>query len=506
MITINVSDKKLLDHKVDCYAFGLEEGFSFSHLSPDIKDLEKLIYPDLQLWLSKSNFTGKKLETRVIPVVVNKKVIHGIFVGLGKRNKKAIPIENYRRTIAQCLRQMAQYKGESVAITLPTASLFGVTTEYLAKQTALILTMAEYTFNEFITIKDKKEVNAFEVTLCTDTKNKKAVHKGVKEGECIAHSVNKARHLIDMPASSLTPMDFAAKAREVAKKSGLKITVFDEKQVNEMGMGGLAGVSRGSEQDCCLVVMEYNAPKKTAPTLAFVGKGITFDSGGLSIKPAQYMETMKEDMSGAAAVVAAIEAIAALKAKVNIIALMPLAENLPSGESLKPGDIVKFYNGKTAEVRNTDAEGRLILADALSYAVKHYKPDAIIDLATLTGGCLYALGPFFSALMSQHDDLVKQIENASELSGDRLWRLPLDDDFKPSIQSDVADISNISKSKYGAQTVCASFFLQHFVNDVPWAHLDIAGTAFDVPDLPYYRTGATGVGVRLLVELAMNWK
>jgi leucyl aminopeptidase len=238
-----------------------------------------------------------------------------------------------------------------------------------------------------------------------------------------------------------------------------------------------------------------------------VGKGITFDSGGLSIKPAVHMETMKEDMSGAAAVIATMDAIGALKPDVNVIGITPLSENLPSGKATKPGEIVRFYNGKTAEIKNTDAEGRLILADALSYAIEQYKPDMIIDIATLTGACAHALGPFYCGLMSDDDALVNTIQTASDRTGDRVWRLPLHNDYKPSIRSVVADICNIGSPKYSAGAITAALFLQNFVGDTPWAHLDIAGTAFDVPDIPYYRAhSATGFGVRLMIDIAMNWK
>jgi leucyl aminopeptidase len=200
-----------------------------------------------------------------------------------------------------------------------------------------------------------------------------------------------------------------------------------------------------------------------------------------------------------------MEVIAQLKPNVNVIALAPLSENLPSGKATKPGDILKFYNGKTAEIKNTDAEGRLILADALSYAVKHYKPDAIIDIATLTGACAYALGPYFTGLMSEHDDLVAKIEAASKKVGDPVWRLPMTSDYKQAIKSEVADICNIGDGRIKAGAITAAHFLQHFVGSTPWAHLDIAGTAFDVPNIPYFRSGATGAGVRLLIGVVMNW-
>jgi len=215
---------------------------------------------------------------------------------------------------------------------------------------------------------------------------------------------------------------------------------------------------------------------------------------------------MKEDMSGAAAVIAAMDALGYLKPDVNIICVAPLAENLPSGKATMPGDIITFYNGKTAEVKNTDAEGRLVLADALAYVEKQYKPDAIVDLATLTGACQYALGPFFCGMMSKSGELIGKIEKASVLSGDRVWNLPFHDDYKPAIKSTVADIANTGSKKYMAGTVTAGFFLSNFVEHTPWLHLDIAGTAFNVPDIPYFRDGATGFGVRLLIEFACAYK
>ena len=502
MISFTISDKRITDQKTTCYTFLLEDQFS---LSADIKACEKKFNINLQSYLKKNRFTGKLLEIFGLPILEKDTLYHLLFVGLGKKDKKKLDIENFRRAIAQAYREASARKIESCVISLPSAQLFNLSDEELGQQTSIILSMAAYSFDDYITDKDRKATLVKDITLC-GIEDKKKFEKGVKEGEYIAQAVNKTRHWVDLPPQDLTPPELADKAKAIAKKTGLKVTIFSEEEINKMGMGGLAGVSRGSDLDCQLVILEYKTTKKNAPTLAFVGKGITFDSGGLSIKPAAYMETMKDDMSGAAAVITVMEALAHLKPDVNVIGIAPVAENLPSGGAVKPGDILRFYNGKTAEVRNTDAEGRLILADALSYAVKHYKPDAIIDIATLTGACAYALGPFFTGLMSQHDDLAKKIEEAAQRTGDRVWRLPLHDDYKAAIKSDVSDICNIGNSKYNAGAITAAHFLKHFVEDYPWAHLDIAGTAFNVPDLPYYRPGATGVGVRLLIDLAMNWK
>lgn len=504
MIAINLTNKNLLEQKSDCYVFILEENFKFS---PAMQELSKKVFPELKALFEQHKFSGRLLSTVVLPASLHKKIIQCVFIGMGKhRTDKTIEFEHYRRAVGQAIKQAMALKCESVAFELPSPKHFGITPEYLISQTTTIANMAAYHFHDFLTDPERKGVDIYDVTLCTDLKETKSLEQAIKEGEVISHAVNSARHWIDMPPSMVTPQFLAGKARDIAKKSGLKLTVFSEEQINKMGMGGLAAVSRGSELDCELVILEYKSKKKNAQTIAFVGKGITFDSGGLSIKPADSMENMKDDMSGAAAVIATMEAIAELQPDVNVIGLAPIAENMPSGKATRPGDIVKFYNGKTAEIRNTDAEGRLILADALSYAVKHYKPDAMIDVATLTGAVAYFLGAFYTGLLSRHDELVEKVYAASKISGDRVWRLPLDEDYKPAIRTPVADLSNTGSARYKSGTITAAWFLHNFVGDVPWVHLDIAGTAFDVPDIPYYRQGATGAGVRLLIELARNWK
>jgi leucyl aminopeptidase len=382
----------------------------------------------------------------------------------------------------------------------------GFTEDYIAEHTTVISTLAAYHFDEYMTQEDRKETKITELILCVQNINSETLtKKGVERGTIIACAVNKARHWIDAPPLHLTPSYLADQAEEIAKKYSLAFVRLNENQIINLGMGGLAAVSKGSDLDCQFLVMHYKTDKVNAQTLALVGKGITFDSGGLSLKPAQSMETMKDDMSGAAAVIATMEVLAQFKPRINVIGFVPISENLPSGKATKPGDVIRFYNGKTAEVKNTDAEGRLILADALSYAVKQYKPDAIVDIATLTGACAYALGPFYTGLMSQHDELVEKIKHAAQISGDNVWQLPMSDDYKKAIKSDIADICNIGDGRIKAGAITAAHFLQNFVEDTPWAHLDIAGTAFDVPHIPYYRSGATGVGVRLFVELAMNW-
>lgn len=503
MITFSLSTKDLLSQKADCYAYIVEKDFDVTHFSKMLKD----VCPDFAAIAKQRSFVGNVQETISVPFSTNGRIAFLIVVGIGGKESKSISaIERYRRALGQLVKEVSACKGTSVALHVLAKLGVGASAFYMAEQTVIALQMAQYHFDDYLTDKKSKEKKLTEVILIADGRHTEEAERGIEEGNIIAKAVNQARHWVDTPPSNLTPQHLVKEARKIAKRTNLTFTAFSESEIIKMGMGGLASVSRGSDIDCALIILEYKAKSKKAPTLCFVGKGITFDSGGLSLKPADYMETMKEDMSGAAAVICAIDALAQLKPDVNIVAIAPTSENLPSGHATKPGDIVTFYNGKTAEIKNTDAEGRLILADALSYAVKHYKPDAIVDLATLTGACSRALGPFYSGLFSEHPELVERLRKAGNLSGELLWQLPMSDDYKKAITSTVADICNIGSKNIPAGATTAAHFLQHFVDDVAWAHIDIAGTAFDVPNISYYRPGGTGVGVRLLVGLAMNWK
>src|SRR5579863_1738443 len=502
MLTISLSTENLLSQNVDCYAYIVEKGFDVTQLTHATKD----VCPDLAAVIKHREFSGNLQEIVSVPCIVEGRIAFCIVVGMGGQDSKGIgATERYRRALGQLVKEVRACKGKSLAFDCAVPLLDNAVHEYCAEQAVITIKTAYYHFDDYITEKARKENILTQVILVTDLHHKEEVQRGINHGIIIGDAVNQARHWIDMPPSDLTPQHIVAKAHDVAKRNNLKYTTFNEKEIIKMGMGGLAAVSRGSDVDCALIILEHKASSRNAPTLCFVGKGITFDSGGLSLKPAESMETMKEDMSGAAAVISAIDALAQLNVDVNIVAIAPTSENLPSGHATKPGDIVTFYNGKTAEIKNTDAEGRLILADALSYAVKHYKPDAIVDLATLTGACAYALGPIYSGLFSEHEELSEKLHAAADLSGDRLWRMPMGEDYKKAITSTVADICNIGSKQIRAGGTTAAHFLQNFVGDTAWAHIDIAGTAFDVPNISYFRPGGTGVGVRLLVSLAMNW-
>lgn len=277
----------------------------------------------------------------------------------------------------------------------------------------------------------------------------------------------------------------------------MEITVFDRAGMEKEGFGGILGVAAGAEEEPRFIVMEYQGGAEDARPVVLVGKGVTFDSGGISLKPSQKMEDMKYDMSGAAAVLGAMQAVARLRPRVNVVALVPATENLPSGRATKPGDVLRMYSGKTVEVINTDAEGRLILADALAYA-QRFEPAAMIDAATLTGAVVIGLGHEAIGLMGNDGDLMAEVRAVGERTGERCWPLPLWDEFRKQIKSDVADIKNSGGRPAGCIT--AGWFLKEFVGDVPWVHLDIAGTAWKDEAAPYLRKGATGVPTRLFIE------
>ncbi|MEK6405465.1 MAG: leucyl aminopeptidase [Acidobacteriota bacterium] len=336
--------------------------------------------------------------------------------------------------------------------------------------------------------------------------SEEALASGVERGRIIGEAVNLARELSNEPSSTLTPSELAERAKETASKFGLDIDVLDEARMKELGMGALLGVARGSDEPAKLIVLRYT-PGESEPAgdeadlIAIVGKGITFDSGGISIKPAEGMEKMKYDMSGAAATLAAMRAIAQLKPRVNVIGLMPTTENMPSGRAYKPGDVLRAMSGKTIEVINTDAEGRLILADAISYARK-LGATKIIDLATLTGAVSIALGTINVAILGNNQLFVDEVRAAAREVGERFWQLPMDDDYREMIKSDIADIKNSAGRNAG--TITAAYFLHEFAEDTPWVHLDIAGTAWENDRKPYMAKGPTGVAIRTLINYVCN--
>ena len=348
--------------------------------------------------------------------------------------------------------------------------------------------------------KDKEKRELERITVVVEGGNERALRQGAERGRIIGESVNFTRDLANEPGGYLTPTILAGRAQEVAKKFGLSIDVLDQKGMEKLGMGSLLSVSRGSDEPPKLIVMKYEprkAGRKRNGLLALVGKGITFDSGGISLKPGENMELMKYDMTGAATVIGTMRAIAQLKPSISVLGVAPCSENLPSGKATKPGDIVKAMTGKTIEVINTDAEGRLVLADAIAYA-KKLGATKIIDMATLTGAVSIALGDVNTAILGTDQNLIDEVIDAGKEVGEKFWQLPLDKEYTNQIKSDIADIKNVGGKKAG--TITAAAFLKEFADDTAWAHLDIAGTAWGDTVQPYRSKGPTGIAVRTLIE------
>lgn len=346
-----------------------------------------------------------------------------------------------------------------------------------------------------------KEIQAITI-LTENAASRSAMQKGVEIGEVIAESTVLARDMVSHPSADKTPTIIAAKAREIARRHGMKVQVLERKQMQKLGMGALLGVAAGSVQPPKFIIVEYRHGGKK-PFIALVGKTITFDSGGISIKPAENMDKMKDDMSGGAAVLGALQTAAALKLPLNIVGLLPATENMPSGSAYKPGDVLRTLSGQTIEIINTDAEGRLILSDALAYACR-YKPALIVDIATLTGSCTIALGHEATGMLGNNDTFKQKMREAGEKTGERLWELPLWDAYYDQIKSDIADMKNTGGRPGGVITAAA--LLSKFVEKYPWVHLDIAATAWAEKDRPYTPKGATGVGVRLLTQFLRDFK
>jgi leucyl aminopeptidase len=327
-----------------------------------------------------------------------------------------------------------------------------------------------------------------------------AIERGIKRGQIIGESVNFTRDMANEPGAYLTPTIMAERARDVANECGLSIDVLDEARMEQEGMGSLLSVSRGSDEPGKLIILKYN-PADDAESnglLSFVGKGITFDSGGISLKPGENMELMKYDMTGGATVIGAMRAIGKLKPSIPVLGVIPCAENLPSGKATKPGDVVRAMTGKTIEVINTDAEGRLILADAIAYA-KKLGATRIVDMATLTGAVSIALGDVNAAILGTDQELIDEVISAGKEVGEKFWQLPLDKEYSKQIKSDIADIKNVGGRKAG--TITAAAFLKEFADGVAWAHLDIAGTAWGDEAKPFRSKGPTGIAVRTLIKI-----
>ncbi len=419
-----------------------------------------------------------------------------LVVGLGDAD--AFDLEAARRAAAAAAKKARELKAHSLSTIVHGAGIGGLdpqdATQALVEGTLLAL----YTFPKYQ--QKPAESPALPATLTIvefDEAKVPSLNVGAQAGRVIAESVAFARDLVMEPPNIATPAELARRARSMAEEVGLHADVLTDPQLEEQGFGLILGVGQGSANRPHLVILEHNAGRSDLPTLVLVGKGITFDTGGISLKRAQDMWRMKHDMAGAAAVLGAMRAIALLNLPLHVVSLTPFVENMPDGRAYRPADVLRNVNGKTVEVINTDAEGRLILADALGYAAR-FDPHAVVDLATLTGSQGIALGDVAAALFSNDDALAEELTLASRRAGERVWRMPLWDAYKDAIKSDVAEVKNVG-GRTGSLPVSAKF-LEHFTEGYPWAHLDIASLVWVDTSKDYRPKGATGYGVRLLVE------
>ena len=439
--------------------------------------------------LSNGDFSGKEGETALVYAPEGLATPRLLLVGLGER--ASFTLEKLRRASATVAQRARALKLDEAAFTLPAPEGSGIheAAEAAAEGSALGL----YRFDRYKTNAESRELKIF--TLISD--DKEAATAGAETGAKVAAAGLLARDLANEPSNTATPEYLAERAHEIAGRYGMEVSVLDRAGIEAEGMVGLATVGRSAQNEPRFIVLEHRKGPRDAAPVILVGKAVTFDSGGISIKPSVGMGDMKYDMSGGAAVLGAMEAVGALELPLNVVALVPATENLPGGDAFKPGDVLTLHSGKTVEIVTTDAEGRLILADALSYA-RRYEPEAVIDCATLTGACHVALGDHASGLLGNDDALIAEVRAAGDASGERAWPLPLFEEYTDQTKGETADLKNSGGRFGGALT--AGAFLKEFA-DYPWAHLDIAGTAYNGKSKNAYTPkGASGTPARLLVE------
>jgi leucyl aminopeptidase len=446
----------------------------------------------------RKEFKGKSNETAYIHLAQGLKTKRLLLVGLGKQAK--VDSSQLRQVAGTVARFLRTKKVKNLAFLLRD----GVSKEQAGQAIAEGALLSTFDPDTYKT-RDHDRSQVEEFLILSPSEHHTDLEKGLRVGKIIADSTNFSRNLVNEPSSNLTPKDMANSAEKIAKEADLTFEALDEEKMKELGMGALLGVSRGSAEEARLIVLTYSHPEASPDsTIALVGKGITFDSGGISIKPSEGMEKMKADMAGAAAVMGAMRAIGQLKPKARVVGVMACAENMPSGTAIKPGDVLTAMSGQTIEVVNTDAEGRLVLADAVTYAIEKLGATKIVDLATLTGAVGIALGPVYTAILGTCQDLIDQIISTGNEVGERFWQLPLDEEYGEQLRSDIADLKNSGGRPAG--TITGAYFIKEFTGNTPWVHLDIASTAVANEKKPYLSKGATGVGVRTLVAWVMSHK
>lgn len=463
-----------------------------------LKEVDAASGGGLSRLVGNEEFTGKVGE--IASFVGPKDFGSGRLLLLGVGDRKNLSADCFRRAMGEVSRYRGLSRAETAAVHF---GAFGDRDYFQAAIEGYLLgsfRLLDYKTGD--SARDDYRLKQITFAL-PDKKRLKALQAAVERGQIIAEGQLLARRLAFTPANDLTPRKYAGKAQQLAKKYGFKCKVLDEKAIAAEKMGALLGVAQGSVEPPRFLVLEYNGGRAGQKPVVLVGKGVTFDSGGISLKPGLNMHEMKQDMAGSAVVLSTIVTAVRLGLKINLVGLIPATENMPSGKATKPGDIHTSRKGKTIEIINTDAEGRLILADALDYA-NEFKPQAVIDIATLTGATLYILGYSGAPIMGNNNRLLKRIEDGAEATSERVWTMPIWDDFRDQMKSSIADLVNSGGRPAG--TLAAGAFLENFIGDWPWAHIDIAYVDLEPAGKAYVPKGATGFGVRLLTEVLSNWK
>ena len=475
-------------------------------LTGPVKAIDDRLSGTISHLLENKDFVGKLNQTAIIYPQRRLQTPRIILVGLGKREefdspgKVSVSLDKLRQVFASACKRAKELRIKSFSTILP-ADIKGIDPGRIAQAMVEGTLLSDYQMDQYKSIKEDRGLEGF--TIVEENEEKiEAIEEGANLGEVFSKATNLARDLANRPSNILTPTGLSLEAKKLAEENNLRCKIFSLPQIKRLRMNSFLAVASGSSQPPKLIILEYHPEEKGSDTLVLVGKGITFDAGGLSLKPTEDMLEMKGDMSGGGVVMSVVAASAQLKLPLHLVGIIPATENLPSGSALKIGDIIKSHSGKTIEILNTDAEGRLILADALSYA-KVFKPDAILDIATLTSGIKLALGTVCAGVLGNHEKLKTKMIRAGQKTGERVWELPLWDDYQEFIKSDLADIKNVG-GKHGAAIIAARF-LQNFVGEYPWVHVDIAGVSFSEKESPYIPKGATGFGARLLLQFLRDW-
>ena len=471
----------------DCIVIGVYAG---NDLAVAPGSLKKPTAQSIQTLLDNRDLSKSVGSSTVLHLPTESNTTRIILVRLGAKDK--LDASAYLKAVTGVARTLKSLRADTVAIFIGAIQVKDRGLKWQARR--LVETLDYHVYKFRMQKKAGGRAKKWKFQVCSeDKKDLRLVRAGVRVGKAISEGVRLARDLGNLPGNVCSPTYLSERAQEL----GIEVTVHDEAQMREFGMGALLSVSAGSRQPAVLIVMQYAGGDKGASPVVLVGKGVTFDSGGISLKPGPKMDEMKFDMCGAAGVIGALHAAARLKLPLNIIGIVPATENLPDGIATKPGDVVTSYSGKTIEILNTDAEGRLILCDALTYA-ERFKPAVVVDAATLTGACVMALGKIPAGLFTEDDALADELLEAGQISGDRAWRLPLWDDYQNQLDSNFADIANIGGREGGAIT--AACFLSRFTSKFRWAHLDVAGTAWETGK----NKGATGRPVNILTQFLIK--